>query len=149
MKIKEYIEKIVENGKTEDMKELSDMLDEAIIKVKLTEPECYKKYKLKLMGMAYGYKFDYDMAEEIVDDMKPLGEYWDMETTTKVRKDYSLDVNDCDFYIVMNSLVNDYYKIIDKDDVETYVKMANAFINDEDAVKNKVWIYYTHIPKED
>ena len=125
------------------------MLDEAIIKVKLTEPECYKKYKLKLMGMAYGYKFDYDMAEEIVDDMKPLGEYWDMETTTKVRKDYSLDVNDCDFYIVMNSLVNDYYKIIDKDDVETYVKMANAFINDEDAVKNKVWIYYTHIPKED
>lgn len=149
MKIKEYIEKIVENGKTEDMKELSDMLDEAIIKVKLTEPECYKKYKLKLMGMAYGYKFDYDMAEEIVDDMKPLGEYWDMETTTKVRKDYNLDVNDCDFYIVMNSLVNDYYKIIDKDDVETYVKMANAFINDEDAVKNKVWIYYTHIPKED
>lgn len=149
MKIKEYIEKIVENGKTEDMKELSDMLDEAIVKVKLTEPECYKKYKLKLMGMAYGYKFDYDMAEEIVDDMKPLGEYWDMETTTKVRKDYSLDVNDCDFYIVMNSLVNDYYKIIDKDDVETYVKMANAFINDEDAVKNKVWIYYTHIPKED
>ena len=102
MKIKEYIEKIVENGKTEDMKELSDMLDEAIIKVKLTEPKCYKKYKLKLMGMAYGYKFDYDMAEEIVDDMKPLGEYWDMETTTKVRKDYSLDVNDCDFYIVMN-----------------------------------------------
>ena len=58
MKIKEYIEKIIENGKTEDMKELSDMLDEAIIKVKITEPECYKKYKMKLMGMAYSYKFN-------------------------------------------------------------------------------------------
>lgn len=149
MKIKEYIEKIVENGKPEDMKELSDMLDEAIIKVKITEPECYKKYKMKLMGMAYGYKFDKDMAEEIVENMRPLSQYWDMEATSKVRKDYGINADDCDFYIVINSLVNDYYKIIDKTDVETYAKMANAFINDEDAVKNKVWVYYTHIPKED
>ena len=149
MKIKEYIEKIVENGKPEDMKELSDMLDEAIIKVKITEPECYKKYKMKLMGMAYGYKFDKDMAEEIVENMRPLSQYWDMETTSKVRKDYGINADDCDFYIVMNSLVNDYYKIIDKTDVETYAKMANAFINDEDAIKNKVWVYYTRIPKED
>lgn len=149
MKIKEYIEKIVENGKPEDMKELSDMLDEAIIKVKITEPECYKKYKMKLMGMAYGYKFDKDMAEEIVENMRPLSQYWDMEATSKVRKDYGINADDCDFYIVMNSLVNDYYKIIDKTDVETYAKMANAFINDEDAIKNKVWVYYTRIPKED
>ena len=149
MKIKEYIEKIVENGKSEDMKELSNMLDEAIIKVKLTEPECYRKYKLKLMGMAYGYKFDKNMAEEIVEDMSPLGQYWDFEATSKARKDYGLDVNDYDFYIVMNSLVNDYYKVIDKDDAETYIKMANAFINDEDAVKNKVWKYFTTIPRED
>ena len=149
MKIKEYIEKIVENGKPEDMKELSDMLDEAIIKVKITEPECYKKYKMKLMGMAYGYKFDKDMAEEIVESMRPLSQYWDIETTSKVRKDYGINADDCDFYIVMNSLVNDYYKIIDKTDVETYAKMANAFINDEDAIKNKVWVYYTRIPKED
>lgn len=149
MKIKEYIEKIIENGKTEDMKELSDMLDEAIIKVKMTEPECYKKYKLKLMGMAYDYKFDYKMSEEIVNNMKPLGEVWNMETTNKMKKDYNFNVNECDFYIVVNSLVNDYYKIIDKDDAETYLKMANAFINDEDAVKNKIWIYYTRIPKEE
>ena len=149
MKIKEYIEKIVENGKPEDMKELSNMLDEAIIKVKITEPECYKKYKMKLMGMAYGYKFDKDMAEEIVENMRPLSQYWDIATTSKVRKDYGINADDCDFYIVMNSLVNDYYKIIDKTDVETYAKMANAFINDEDAIKNKVWVYYTRIPKED
>ena len=149
MKIKEYIEKIVENGKQEDMKELSEMLDEAIVKVKLTEPDCYKKYKMKLMGMAYNYKFDNDMAKEIVNNMRPLGEYWNIDTTNKVKNDYRLNTDDCEFYIVMNSLVNDYGNIINKDDVEMYVKMANAFINDDDASKDKVWKYFTIIPKED
>lgn len=56
---------------------------------------------------------------------------------------------DNDFYIVINSLVNDYNNVIDKEDVETYVKMANAFINDTDSVKDKIWIYYNEIPKRD
>ena len=60
-----------------------------------------------------------------------------------------INANDYDFYIVMNSMINDYNEVIDKDDIETYVKMSNAFINDEDAVKNKVWKYYTTIVKED
>lgn len=145
--IKEYIAKIIVNGKKEDMEELSEMLDEAIIKVKEREPECYKKYKMKLMGMAYGYKFDKEIAEDIVDKMKPLGEVWDINTTTIAKNKYSVVANDSDFYIVMNSLVNDYGDIIDKDDVETYVRMASAFINDPDAIKNKVWKYFTVIPK--
>lgn len=149
MIIKEYIEKIIENGKSEDMKELSNMLDESIVKLKILEPECYKKYKMKLMGIAYGYKFDKEMAEEIVNDMRPLGEYWNMETTNRLKREYSSDTNECDFYIVMNSLVNDYNKIIDKDDADTYAKLSNAFINDEDAKKDKVWIYYNEIPKRD
>lgn len=149
MEIKQYIEKIVESGEKEDMKELSDMLDEAIVKLKITDPDCYKRYKIRLMGMAYNYKFDKTAAEDIVEKMRPLGMYWDIETTSKIRKEHGFNVDDNDFYIVMNSLVNDYFKIIDKTDNETYARMANAFINDEDAVKNKIWIYYTKIPKED
>ena len=104
---------------------------------------------MKLMGMAYGYKFNKDMAEELVENMRPLGQYWNIETTSKVKKDYDINADDCDFYIVMNSLANDYYKIIDREDIETYSKMTGAFINDEDAIKNKVWKYFTIIPKED
>ena len=47
----------------------------------------------------------------------------------------------------MNSLVNDYGKVIDKEDTNTYAKMARSFILDEDAKKNKVWIYFTKIVK--
>lgn len=149
MKIKKMLEVIIDKGKTEDMYKLNDMLDELICDLKEKQPKLYKEYKMKLMGMAYDYKFDEDMAIEIVNNMKPLGEYWDYETTSKVKRDYDINATDCDFYVVMNSLVNDYSKIIDKEDVETYVKMANAFINDDDAKKDKVWIYFTKIPKED
>ena len=58
-----------------------------------------------------------------------------------------LKIDDVDFYIVMNSLVNDYGKVIDKEDTNTYAKMARSFILDEDAKKNKVWIYFTKIVK--
>ena len=149
MKIKKMLEVIIDKGKTEDMYKLNDMLDELICDLKEKQPKLYKEYKMKLMGMAYDYKFDEDMAIEIVNNMKPLGEYWDYDTTSKVKRDYDINATDCDFYVVMNSLVNDYSKIIDKEDVETYVKMANAFINDDDAKKDKVWIYFTKIPKED
>lgn len=149
MKIKKMLEVIIDKGKTEDMYKLNDMLDELICDLKEKQPKLYKEYKMKLMGMAYDYKIDEDMAMEVVNNMKPLGEYWDYDTTSKVKRDYGVNATDCDFYVVMNSLVNDYSKIIDKDDVETYVKMANAFINDEDAKKDKVWIYFTKIAKED
>ena len=149
MKIKKMLEVIINKGKTEDMYKLNDMLDELICDLKEKQPKLYKEYKMKLMGMAYDYKFDEDMAIEIVNNMKPLGEYWDYETTSKVKRDYDINATDCDFYVVMNSLVNDYNKIIDKEDAETYVKMANAFINDDDAKKDKIWIYFTKIPKED
>lgn len=149
MKIKEYIAKIIVNGDQKDMEELSEMLDESIMKLKVYDPECYKKYKTKLLGMAYNYKFDEEMAKEIVENMKPLSEVWDLNTTNSVKAEYGINANDYDFYIVMNSMINDYNEVIDKDDIETYAKMSNAFINDEDAVKNKVWKYYTTIVKED
>lgn len=145
--IKEYIARIIMNGKQDDMEELSEMFDEAIIKVKEKDPECYKKYKIKLMGMAFGYKFDREMVEDIVNKMSPLGEVWDIDTTTNVKRQYSIMADDNDFYIVMNSLINDYGEIIDKNDIETYARMANAFINDPDAIKNKVWEYFVRIAK--
>ena len=76
--IKKYIEMIVNNGKQEDMECLSDMLSDVIYIIKDEHYDIYKKYKNKLKGMAYNYQIDEEMAKEIVEDMKPLGEYWDM-----------------------------------------------------------------------
>lgn len=145
--IKKYIEKIVDNGKKEDMEELSNMLEEVIYYIKENNYPKYKKYKNKLMGMAYEYKFDEEMAYEIVMNMLPVGEYWNLDTINQVKQKYNLNTDLYELYVVMNGMVNDYGDIINKDDVETYVKMSLAFINDEDAVEHKVWKYFTKLVK--
>lgn len=49
--------------------------------------------------------------------------------------------------IVMNSAWNDYNDLF-KDNVEWYAKFAYDFIKDEDAVEDKVYYYFTMIPKD-
>ena len=138
--MKEYLQMIVNNGKQEDMDCLGDILIDSLYEMKEYDHAKYKKYKNKIKGMAYGYKVDKDLAHEIVEDMKPLGEYWDMNTIASVigNDNHRLE----DMYVVMNSLVNDYQNVVSPDDAETYVKMAHAWLDDVDAHDNKVWWYF-------
>ena len=138
--IRRYIEKIGENRNVEDMNKLGDMLAEIIYETKDSHPEIYNKYKKKLIGMAYNYEIDKELAHEIVEDMKPLGEYWDMETVASVIGADNHRIED--MYVVMNSLVNDYNGIISPDDADTYVRMAHAWLDDPDAKEHKLWKYF-------
>lgn len=147
MQIRKYIDKIGENKKPEDMQELGDMLAELIYMTKESHPDIYEKYKMKLYVMAYGKVLTKDMAEDIVHKMKPAGEHWNIETTNSVKAQYGLNnISDVDFYIVMNMAWNDY-KDIFGEELEMYVNYSKAFIEDEDAKKGKVFIYFTKIPE--
>lgn len=146
--IKYYIDKIVNNGKKEDMECLEEMFEDLMHELKESDYEEYKEYKMKLLGMANDYKFDEEMAKHIVENMKPLGEYWSLDTTNEVKTQFRVPINEFDFYVVMNALVNDYGNIISAEEVETYVKMAIAFVQDQDAEENKVWKYFTSIVKD-
>ena len=137
--MKEYIEKIVNNGKQEDMECLSDILENSLHSLSKTNKEEYNKFKNKIIGMAYNYTINNELAHDIVDNMKPLGEYWSKEQIINVIGDVP---NIDGIYVVMNSLANDYKDVISLDDVDTYVKMTNAWINDEDGHKNKIWWYF-------
>ena len=138
--IRKYIEKIGEGKNIEDMEKLGDMLSEIIYDTKESHPEMYKKYKNKLMGMAYDYKIDKELAHEIVEGMKPLGEYWNMETVASVMNEDKHRLED--MYVVMNSLANDYQNVISLEEAETYIKMAHAWLDDEDAKEHKLWKYF-------
>lgn len=119
------------------------MLDETIEHLKECRPEKYKEYKLELCGMANDYEFSEEKAKEIVSKMKPLGEKWNISTTNQVKDRYGINARNTDFYLVMNSMANDYSRVISTDQVEVYARMSEAFINDEDATNHKVWKYYT------
>ena len=145
--IRKYIEKIGENKKVEDMEKLGDMLAEVICSMKESHPELYEKYKMELYKMAYGEVLTEDMAEHIVHNMSPDGEHWDLKTTTEVKNKYGLNaISSVDFYTVMNMAWNDYREIF-ADDIDMYVKYSRAFIEDKDAKKGKVFIYFTQIPE--
>lgn len=154
MKIRKYIDKIGENKKPEDMEKLGDMLADVIYDMKESHPDLYEKYKMELYVMANGKVLTREMAEEIVEDMKPSGEYWNYDTTTSVKNQYGIkDVSDVDFYTVMNKSYNDNKDTVDKfaqndeQKVDMYVSLTKDFILDPDAKDGKVFTYFTEIPK--
>ena len=135
--MKKYIERIVLSGKKEDMDCLEDILLDSLCELKETNPEKYHKFKIKIIGMAHNFKIDKDLANEIVNDMKPKGKYWTEEQVFQLIGNQSYDM-----YVVMNSLANDYGEIIPLDDTDMYIELADAWIKDVDAAENKTWWYF-------
>lgn len=141
MEIKDYIEKI------EDMKEIFDMLEDTMEIVKMYDDKCYKEMEMKLYKMAFGNVLNRQMAEEIVHKMKPSGMKWSLEETRNLQNQYGIsNINDVDFFIVMNSAYNDYRDIFG-DNIEQYLKFTIDFIEDEDAKDDKIFLYFTTIPR--
>lgn len=146
MDIEEYIEKIVDNGKIEDMETLSDMLEDTMEIIKDYDKECYKEFEMKLYKMAYGNHLNKSMAEEIVHKMRPFAERWSFEETRDLQRQRGInDIDEVEFYVVINSAYNDY-KDLFNEDIESYIRFTIDFIKDEDAKQDKVFIYYTEIP---
>ena len=145
MEIRTYINKTVEEGTDEDMEKLSDVMIDLIYDLKRYDEEKAHKYKMCLYKIAYGEVLSKEMAEDIVENMKPDGEHWTLEQTTSVKNQYGFtDIRDIDFWVVMNSAYNDY-KDIFKDNLDIYAKWSYDFIKDVDAKNNKVFNYFTKI----
>lgn len=147
MKIENLIEKIIDNGDIREMKELSQMLQEVINIVKKYDEDCYKEYLIKLYKMANGNNLTEESAMQIVKNMQPYGMHWDIQETERIQRERGLnDINPADFFAVMNSAYNDFQNLFG-DNIEMYIRWSDAFINDEDAVRDKVLKYFLTIPK--
>lgn len=151
MKIREYIEKIGENKKIEDMEKLGDMLADIIYKTKESHPELYEKYKMKLYEMAYGKVLTKEMAEDWVKNMKPMAK-WDYDTTTSVKKQVGItDIDDISFYVVMNMLYSDMSNVLGSGDtdesISAYIEATKDWLHDEDIGKNKLYDYWKYVVK--
>lgn len=104
MDIEEYIEKIVDNGKIEDMEILSDLLEDTLEIIKDYDKECYKEFEMKLYVLAYGSHLNKSMAEEIVHNMRPYGERFSFEETKEFQRQRGInDIDEYEFYVVLNS----------------------------------------------
>lgn len=145
MDIEDIIQRVVDNGRVEDMHKLSDILEDTLEIIKKYDDECYKEYEMELYKMAYGSVLNEKMAHEIVSKMKPYRMRWSIEETQDIQNQFGLDnIRPVDFFVVMNQAYNDY-KDLFNENIEMYARYTNDFINDEDAKPDKVFLYFTQV----
>ena len=149
MDIEEYIEKIIDNGKIEDMETLSDMLEDTMEIIKNYDKECYKKFEIKLYKMAFGNHLNKTLAEKIVKNMKPYGEKWTLEESKRIQEQFGMnDISSIDFFAVLNRNFNDSRDTAERftknpeEELEFYVCLTRDFIMDKDAKPDKVFNYF-------
>lgn len=96
-----------------------------------------------------------EKAEQWVQSMKGAaggrGQHWNMEQAKQIMSRYGYQADPVEFYVVLNMMKSDYTKAAQKlgvDKEEFYAAMADAFLNDEDAKKDKLALYYHYIAKK-
>lgn len=97
-------------------------------------------------------RFDRQMAmawtKSMVNADGTNGPHWSMEETSRLLKQYSLDCDPSEFWAVINSLYSDYCEALrgtSASTPEVYVRLAEAWIKDKDAVPNKAAAYYAYV----
>lgn len=99
-------------------------------------------------------KMDKKQAENWTRHMKngdgSTGARWTFDEIQKIMQQHNVDCNPIEFYAAMNMMYSDYGKVFQKHDAATvpfYVDMTKAFLDDDDAVKDKLEQYYKYIVK--
>ncbi len=136
MDIEDYIERIINNGKIEDMQELSDMLEDTMKIIKDYDKECYKDFKMKLYEMAYGKVLTDEMKREWVKKMRPMSK-WTEEEVKDIVNQYGFEVPYMSAFVILNMLYSDMKSAFgdgnDEESLKRYLRGTNDWYFDEDA----------------
>ena len=96
-----------------------------------------------------------EKAEAWVRSMKGAngmpGQHWTMEQAKQIMARHGYQDDPVEFYVALNMMKSDYMKAAQKmgvDKEEFYACMADAFLNDEDAHKDKLARYHEYIVKK-
>ena len=99
-------------------------------------------------------KMDEETAEEWTAQMKNVdgtkGAHWKMEQVKQVQQVRKIECDPVEFFVAMNMMYSDYNKVARAhgvNNVDFYADMAKAFLDDEDAVDNKLMAYYERVVK--
>jgi hypothetical protein len=142
--------KIIANGKSDDMEHLGDLFNEMVSDIKAYDYEEYKRIEFKLYCMVYGEHLSEELATKWVKCMEnkdgTRGEHWTFDQTESVRKQHSPTSNPYDWYATLNMMYSDYYS--PKFDTDTYIALAKNWITDTDVPEGKTLRYYWYVVKD-
>lgn len=115
------------------------------------------KRKLERHERMYGPHFNESCAIKVVSKMQnedgSYGEHWSLQETTTIANQYGISLtgkfNKYDWYVAMNMIYSDYYKVIraitNNDNIKIYIEFAKAWLNDKDVDEGKMWYYYKYV----
>lgn len=100
-------------------------------------------------------KMDMEMAEEWTKMMRnddgSKGAHWNMEKTSAILKQRGYKHTQAEWYAVMNAMYSDFYGVAKKfglaGNPEFFADLANAWLNDKDAVEEKASAYFCCVVK--
>lgn len=128
----------------EKLHEAMGALDDAVERLKKTQPDAYSHLMDTLEDIAYS--ISHDEAELIVRRMVPKGQNWSYSAIQDFLARKGVTTKICEWYLVMNMVYNDYYNTAKlyglQNDVEFYYNLAKDFITDPDAAPHKVQKYF-------
>lgn len=111
---------------------------------------------MKEHGGAYAEngEFTEHMAKEWTAHMKnsdgTTGAHWPMEQVKQLMQQRGINADPAEFFAILNSVYSDYYTVAKKHNVHNidfYIDIAKAWIDDKDAVPDKVAAYYECVVK--
>lgn len=153
MKVKEYVWEILKKDDETKEKEMADILLKAVKHLKNCDKSAYKEIEMDLYVLCYGHHLTDEICKEwvscMVNEDGTKGEHWNIDETNSVARQYKIDLTKhtpYEWYATLNMMYSDYYGAI-PNDVSSYVRLAQAFLDDDDARSHKLFNYYMHIVK--
>ena len=117
--------------------------------------EMKQRHGEKEHGYAMGAnEFNHETAKEWTSSMHnedgTKGPHWTMEQVKQVMSQRGIKHDPAVFWAILNSMYSDYCAVFKKhgvNNMDFYVDMASAWINDRDAVKDKAGAYFEYVVK--
>ena len=133
---------------------LIKMFEECLEYVKESNYELYCEMKNAMYITFNGHHFNEHMLKEtlahMINDDGSYAPKWTLEETNQVAKNSGISFtkfNEYDWNYVMNMMYSDYCEVLGEN-VVSYVKMANKFLNDKDAPDGKALRYAMCMKKD-
>lgn len=117
----------------------------------------HRIFRVKAYEMKHGPHFNEEYAHEAVSKMEnedgSRGPHWSLEETTAFANQHGVSLgnkfNRYDWYVALNMIYSDYYKVIvnitNSNNTKHFVEFAKAWLADKDVEEGKMWYYYIYI----
>lgn len=113
-----------------------------------------RKY-MESHDMSVGDSLDMETAEKWMRNIHnadgSVGAHWPLDHVKQVMAQKAIMLDPLAFWVTMNMMYSDYYcvaKDMNMNNIGFYSEMAKAFLDDEDAVKDKLAAYYKYVVKK-